>query len=139
MTLCWCVHTDHSSQRLEQKARENAAINAINYKKWVESHTIQDIAAANNARLMYRRKYAGAKEKRLPRIVDQRVPSRPANAFCQFVKSQMTGVSEVTTGVKDIAARWKSLSDADKKPYTDLAHADLAKYQKTREALGLSK
>lgn len=71
-----------------------------------------------------------------PRIIDDRMPKRPAVAGWSYYVKAKSGdnpglsLSEMS---KSLAQQWKSLSAAEKKPYLDLAAAESARYQKDRE------
>ncbi|KAJ4416349.1 hypothetical protein N0V82_006786 [Gnomoniopsis sp. IMI 355080] len=122
--------------RLEQKALENKATNAANYKKWVESHTVEDIYKANLARSRLTRVYTVKTRK----IIDERMPKRPTTSFAHFVKARMSSHNEgqsMLEAVKEIGAVWKSLSAADKKPYEDLTLAEKSRYVKEMQGAGL--
>lgn len=124
--------------RIEQKVLENKATNAANYKKWVESHTVEDIHKANLARNRLTRVYNVKTRK----ITDDRFPKRPVTAFAHFVKAGMSshsGGKTMPEAVKDMSAVWKSLSAADKKPYEDLTLADKSRYVKEMQGAGLPK
>ncbi|CAN8099313.1 unnamed protein product [Discula destructiva] len=125
--------------RLEQKIQENSAANAAAYKKWVESHSVAEINAANNARARLAKDFSkGLSKKKLHKITDDRLPKRPLNAFALFVRSKMIGsIGNPTGGMKDISASWKALSDSDKKPFLDLVAAERTRYIKEMESSGM--
>lgn len=115
---------------------QNRAVNAANYKKWVESHSIEAIYKANLARYRLTKLYNIKTRK----IVDERMPKRPVSAFAHYVKSRTSSFNEgqtVSSVIKDIGSAWKSLSAADKKPYEDLMQADKSRYMKDMEGTGL--
>ncbi|ROV99901.1 hypothetical protein VMCG_06205 [Cytospora schulzeri] len=121
-------------QRYEQKAQENKATNAANYKKWVESHTVAEIAEAVRARRRLVREF-GVDVKH-PKIVDDRMPKRPAFAgWSYYIKAKGTEQPGLSLGEmsKSLSAQWKALSESEKKPYIDLAASEAARYQKERE------
>ncbi|PSR76886.1 hypothetical protein BD289DRAFT_446233 [Coniella lustricola] len=121
-------------RHLAETAQENQIQNALNYKKWVDSHTPLEIHNANNARRRLSTRFG---IKVFPaRIVDDRLPKAPSSSFAQFVKAQINNrdgkVSEV---VKALGAEWKTMSTSDKKPYTDLAAAESGRYALELEKL----
>ncbi|KAK3700953.1 hypothetical protein LTR37_015659 [Vermiconidia calcicola] len=104
------------------------------YKRWVESHTVEQIHVANLARAQLRRKL-GDKAKgttRYPHISDQRAVKRPASAFIQFsVNRQASGDFKniaVTERVKLIAQEWKALNEGEKEKYKNLQNQDRSRY-----------
>ncbi|KKY32928.1 putative hmg box protein [Diaporthe ampelina] len=123
---------------LEETAAQNKAINAGNFKTWVESHSIAEIQEANIARRRLKRDF-----NIIPypiKLVDQRLPKRPAsNAYAYFVKAKSSasphaGGSGLT---KELSQDWHALSAAEKRPYQDLAAAEFAKFQKELEKLSI--
>lgn len=127
-------NTDIVSQELSRRGQENKITNAANYKKWVEAHTIAEITAANHARsrLVHEFELKSANSK----IHDERMPKRPLSAFGQFFKAKSTGtVGPVTAVMRSIGSQWKSMSDADKKPYYDLWAAEKVRFTKEMEKL----
>lgn len=128
------VCTDTFPQRLQETADQNKATNAANYRKWVESHTVPEIAEANNARLRLTREF-GLKVNP-QRITDVRMPKRPVSSFSQFLKSKIQGHDGQAAGLmKDLGAQWKAMSAADKKPYEDLQAAESARYKREMAAI----
>lgn len=123
-----------SSQRVDQIAQDNSAVNDANYKKWVLSHTVEEIHNANNARAHLARKFPNRKAGH--KIVDDRQPKRPTTAFAAFIKARTTGASGFTP-LNELGAVWKSLTDSDKKPYIDLMEAEKVRYYKEYKASGL--
>ncbi|KAK3720326.1 hypothetical protein LTR37_003737 [Vermiconidia calcicola] len=104
------------------------------YKRWVESHTVEQIHVANLARAQLRRKL-GDKAKhttRYSQISDQRAVKRPASAFIQFsVNRQASGDFKniaVTERVKLIAQEWKALDESEKEKYKNLQNQDRSRY-----------
>lgn len=72
------------------------------------------------------------------RIVDERLPKRPAsNAYAYFVKAKRTDGSDAPNRVfgKDLGEQWHALSPTEKKPYQDLAAAEFARFHKEMEKL----
>lgn len=90
------------------------------YKKFVESYTPEEIRLANNARKELNRKIPSApgKKPRYPEIKDERVVTRPRNAFIQFVTNRATSADFNNIMAKDrmklIGAEWKALNAEEK-------------------------
>lgn len=92
------------------------------YKKWVESHSADEIQRANNARASLRRKLEkelpkGKRSKWLP-IHDERAVKRPLNRYAQFstnrhASGDFKNISLAERG-RLIAQEWKALSDQEK-------------------------
>ncbi|KAI3400248.1 hypothetical protein diail_3629, partial [Diaporthe ilicicola] len=109
---------------LQETARQNKAINAGHYKTWVESHSVADILAANNARRRLKRDFN--LNVKPSKVVDERVPKRPASGpFAYFTKAKRSDVpgKPFGTHARELAQQWRALSQAEKKPYLDLASA----------------
>ncbi|KAJ0121385.1 hmg box protein [Diaporthe amygdali] len=125
-------------ERLRETAIQNKAINAGNYKTWVESHSVADIIAANQARLRLKRECDVTAHPL--KIVDERVPKRPAtNGFAYFTKAKRADDPHAAIGAfaKQLSQQWRTLSEAEKRPYADLAAAEWAKYSKAMEKFSL--
>ncbi|KAK7753210.1 hypothetical protein SLS62_004729 [Diatrype stigma] len=122
-------------RRFEQLVEQNKQANAAAYKAWVESQKPADIILANNARYMLKRKY-NIPKCQLKVITDDRLPKRPTTAYLHFTKARWTSgdYSDLlsTAGAKQvmtkIGSEWKTLSEAEKKPYIDLAKVDYERY-----------
>lgn len=124
--------TDIVSQELLQRAQANRITNGANYKKWVESHTVAEIAAANNARtrLIHEFEYKTTN----PKIHDERMPKRPLPAFGQFFRAKLISSGlPVQEAMKSLSSQWQSMTEADRKPYLDLAAAESVRYFKEME------
>ena len=94
------------------------------FKRWVESHTPEQIQQANNARLQLRKKYPKQKTK-WAKIPDERVPKRPASPFAVFntnrqASGDFNGI-KLTEAVKLVGQEWKALSSSEKEvcPYSN--------------------
>lgn len=110
-------------QHYNHIANEQTATKQAQYKAWIESHTPDQIRLANNARTQLRAKLKGTIKSGHPahttRLVDERLPKRPASAFSQFVKDRhatgdLKGI-KVTDSMKVISEEWKALSAGEKK------------------------
>lgn len=123
------MYTDTIVQRLQDTADQNKALNAANYKKWVETHTVPEVTEANTARRRLIREF-GLKVSP-QRITDVRLPKRPLSGFGHFMKARIAGHVGQTQGLlKDLGVQWKGLSAADKKPYLDLQAAESERYKR---------
>lgn len=114
-------------ERMDETVAQNKAINAGNFKTWVESHSIVEIEQANKARKRLKRDFNISAYPL--KLHDDRVPKRPAtNAYAYFIKAQRSAgpVRDLSQGM---AEEWKRLSAAEKKPYQDLALAEYTKYK----------
>jgi hypothetical protein len=115
---------------MDETLAQNKAINAGNYKTWVESHSIEEIQQANNARKRLKRDFNITAYPL--KIHDERVPKRPAGPYAHFIKAKLS--AEHSNGItKALAEEWNNLSAAERRPYQDLAAAEQAKYQKELE------
>ncbi|KAI1118771.1 hypothetical protein F5Y14DRAFT_179487 [Nemania sp. NC0429] len=127
-------------QRLESVVEKNKLTNAATYKTWVESHSPQEIYNANLARNRLKKKYNIPKGT-LKLIHDERMPKRPATAYIYYTKTRwasgdFAGVSEPMHEVgARIAREWKSLSEADRRSYEEVARANYDAYAKATDAL----
>ncbi|KAF3762386.1 hypothetical protein M406DRAFT_357433 [Cryphonectria parasitica EP155] len=124
-------------QRLDQRSQQNRIKNAANYKQWVESHSVADIHAANNARR--RLIYSFGMKLTPSKIVDERKPKQPATAFSQYIKSRngVFATGNARDNMKQLSAEWRALSLSDRKPYSDLYAAEAVKYRREQERVGL--
>ena len=103
-------------------ANQNREANQAAYVKWVESHTPAQILAANHARQQLAtqaRKATNSKRHGFHYIKDDRLVTRPRNAYSYFLQERhSTGDYKgmtVVEAAKLIAREWKGLSDAQKK------------------------
>ncbi|KAG6363329.1 hypothetical protein INS49_008426 [Diaporthe citri] len=126
-------------ERLEETATQNKAVNAGNWKTWIESHSVAEIQEANVARKRLKREFNMTP---FPiRLVDERLPKRPATApYAYFVKAKRADGPK-TTGrqhfTKELSEEWHALSAAEKKPYQDLAAAENSRFRKELEKLSI--
>lgn len=109
-------------QHYNHLANSNAQETQAQYKKWVESHSADEIQQANVARRALRRKLEQDRPKRTrskwPPIHDERAVKRPSNPFAQFVMNRnasgdFKGITLPERG-KLIGQEWKALSDLEK-------------------------
>jgi hypothetical protein len=116
---------------LDEIVAQNKAINAGNFKTWVESHSIAEIQQANAARRRLKREF-NINSSPL-KLHDDRVPKRPASsAYAYFLKAKRTA-DQQSGMTKELGEEWNALPAAEKKPYQDLAAAEFARYHKEME------
>lgn len=94
------------------------------YKRWVESYSVEQIEAANRARASLRRKLPSEKNKgkristKWPEIKDERRAKRPLTAYVQFtINRNATGDFrniKISERAKLIGQEWKTLSEDEK-------------------------
>ncbi|CAJ2501782.1 Uu.00g046350.m01.CDS01 [Anthostomella pinea] len=127
-------------QRLEVLAHDNKLLNAAAYKAWVESHTPQQIVAANKARKLLKTKYNIPKAKLNARTIkDERQPKRPSTPFSLFTKARWaTGDyanHSIVEATINISKEWRALQDSERQPYLDIAKAEVDRYHKDHDAV----
>ncbi|RDL41967.1 uncharacterized protein BP5553_01946 [Venustampulla echinocandica] len=112
------------------KANQNKLENEAALKKWVETHTPEEIRIANNARTLLKRKLE--KPNRFTLISDPRMPKRPINPYLLYVRDKMTSGDfkgiKTSEAVTLISNEWRALSPSQKKPYEDRALVDADRY-----------
>jgi hypothetical protein len=106
-------------QHYNHVANENKLANEAAYRSWVESHTPDQIRAANAARASLKRKIGKKKTKEFAPIEDPRIPKKPVNVLAAFTKERwasgdMKGIS-VADASKALTNEWKTLPAAEKK------------------------
>lgn len=108
-------------------AQANQVTNQQRRQAWIESFPYEAIYMANLARRQLARKL---NKNRLNLIRDERLPKRASGPYGLFIKSRYRGLSDAGS-TQDIframAAEWKAMSDADKKPFQDMAAAEARK------------
>lgn len=91
------------------------------YKRFVQSHSAEEIEAANKARLRLRNKLKDRKAavKKYAPIQDERGVKRPMNAYSQFVASRFASGDfrsmAVPEAAKLIGQEWHALAEGEKK------------------------
>ncbi|KAH9827155.1 high mobility group [Teratosphaeria destructans] len=119
-------HLAHTSKEESQAA----------FKKWVESHTPDEIAEANRARKALRRKTEAQRKKghKSPwtEIEDDRTVKAPISAFTAFTVNRhkspdFNNISFVDRS-KLVAQEWKALSQEEKNKYQRLRDQDMKRY-----------
>ncbi|KAL2134765.1 hypothetical protein VTI74DRAFT_10921 [Chaetomium olivicolor] len=123
-------------EKLQAKANENKVANEVALRNWIDSYTPLQIRQANQARLLLKRKYNVNSKHQLP---DDRFPAKACNPYIMFVKSRthapdLEGV-HYQTKLSMIAKEWKALSDAERKPFEEMAATDKLRHQKEMDAL----
>ncbi|CZT48290.1 uncharacterized protein RSE6_08965 [Rhynchosporium secalis] len=105
-----------------RRANENKAENAAAYKKWVESHTPDEIRQANLARAALRR-LKGNKAKKPSNIKDERQPKRALSAQFFFHRERWASGDLKGIRIPDATAllfkEWNELSPAQKQVYKE--------------------
>lgn len=90
---------------------------AAEYKRWISSHSPNEIRLANLARAQLRRQYPTQKGK-WAELSDERRPKRPTTAYLNFgIDRQSSGDFaniKVTERSKLISQEWKALSQNEK-------------------------
>lgn len=114
--------TPHSSQHYNHIAHTQHESSQTELKRWVESHTVAEIADANAARAKLRRKDPIRKGRKVkwPAIRDQRAEpaKRAMTAYVGFVKNRAVSPDFHNIAGADrfrlIAQEWKALSEGEK-------------------------
>ncbi|KAK4250452.1 hypothetical protein C7999DRAFT_38526 [Corynascus novoguineensis] len=122
-------------QRLEAESQKNKVIYEVNFRNWVDSHTVQEIREANLARQLLKRKYSIQAGQT---IHDPRYPKQAINGYAAYVKSryhapEFEGVKPNDRVVR-IGAEWRALSPEERKPFIDIKETDVQRRNKEMEA-----
>ena len=117
-----CILTCPLIQHYNHLAHTAAESANAEYKRWVESHTPEEIQVANRARMGLRHKQppkAGRGRNKWTAIQDERAIKRPLSAFLQFsVNRNASGdFRNIPVGerAKLIGKEWQALSESEKK------------------------
>lgn len=108
------------TQHYNHIARVKVEKDQAEYKRWVESHTPDEIRKANAARTELNRKLPSknGRKAKYPEIVDERVVSRPRNAFIHFFLNRTNSGDLKNLKAKDrmklLAQEWQELSQGEK-------------------------
>ncbi|KAF1837207.1 hypothetical protein BDW02DRAFT_491779 [Decorospora gaudefroyi] len=111
-------------------AQERTAAKKAEYQAWIQTHTVDQIRIANNARSLLRRKLGTAKGSRLAhtnKLHDERQVKQPPSGYQLFFTSRhgtgdFKGIKP-TEACKLIGNEWKSLAAGEKKKFQDDAKA----------------
>jgi hypothetical protein len=103
-------------------ANEATAAKKVAYKAWIESHTPDEIRAANRARAALRRRHKQNSGKGYPshtsKIHDERAVKRTLSPYMQFSMDRRASGDFKAIGLGDssklIGQEWKALSEAEK-------------------------
>lgn len=121
--------TQHYNHLANQQTEERRA----EYKRWIESHTVAEIRAANNARIRLRKIWetkatsegkapAGSSQRFTAKLHDERAAKLPVRAHSFFLQDRyasgdMKGL-KLGDAVKLINNEWKALSASEKQVCT---------------------
>ncbi|PNS16204.1 High mobility group protein B3 [Sphaceloma murrayae] len=127
-----------SSEResYERRGQESRAESEREYKRWVESHTPEEIRLANVARIALRRALKTKNTTKWSAIKDERDVKKPAPPFLRFcAERKLSGQhpGSMTEQAAESGKVWKALSDDEKKDYYTSYEAELAEYVKDYE------
>lgn len=103
---------------MARQAEANKLQNASTYKAWVERHTPEQIAEAQQARNFLRRKFNFPKSNGKHKIQDDRQPKAPSNAYIFFHRARRGSGDfanvQAVDALKQVANEWKSLTNVDR-------------------------
>ncbi len=98
-------------------ANQNKVANEAAYKKWVLSHTVDEIRLANNARMLLKRRLK--RPRAFTPIKDDRLVKRPATGYANFFKDRVTSgdLRHMTLAARSrlVAQEWRDLNSSEKK------------------------
>uniref|UniRef100_A0A8H7TNE5 HMG box domain-containing protein n=1 Tax=Bionectria ochroleuca TaxID=29856 RepID=A0A8H7TNE5_BIOOC len=127
----WNELSDYDKERYKSQAEVEAVQRKKQRKEWIESHSIEEIHLANQARLLLQRKY----NKKSPRLHDERKRKRPTSAFVRFFVSYFNSLDPEAPKVESrnrfegASARWKAMSDEEKAPYVKEYQEEMKRFQ----------
>ncbi|CAH0001129.1 unnamed protein product [Clonostachys byssicola] len=127
----WNALSDYDKERYKSQAEVEAVQRKKQRKEWIESHSIEEIHLANQARLLLQRKY----NKKAPRLHDERKAKRPTSAFVRFFVSYFNSLdpgapkAEPRNRFEGASARWKAMSDEEKAPYVKEYQEEMKRFQ----------
>lgn len=124
--------TTEELEKYNHIANQNKIENESAYKKWIDSHTPEQIRLANNARNSLNKKEGRKGGHKLTLLDDPRLPKNAPPVWAFFSKERwrsgdFKGISAME-GSKRIWQEWKELSPSQRKPYEDLRAAASLRY-----------
>ncbi|KAI9596056.1 hypothetical protein BDF19DRAFT_439499 [Syncephalis fuscata] len=124
----WKALTDSERQAYKERATEESLKLQKNYEKWAASLTPEQLAALRRYQGLQRKK-----GKQISVIKDPAKPKKPLSAFLIFLGERRQALAATFDGnavefAKSIGAEWRSLSEAEKKPYNDKSATNFQKY-----------
>lgn len=113
----------NTTQHYNHLARTQAERSQAEYKRYVESHSVDEIEAANRARLqlnrLYRKPDSNRTVAKYPLIKDERHVKRPVTGFLLFcIERQKSGdFAHIHSSERSklVAQEWKVMSEDEKK------------------------
>ncbi|KAI7337500.1 hypothetical protein KC354_g17620 [Hortaea werneckii] len=130
----WRNATPAEVEHYNHLAHTHREAKQAEYKRWVESHSVEEIRIANLARATLRRKSQLEKGHRTkwPAIQDERHVKRPMTAYFHFLTNrQASGDFQniaIIERTKLIAQEWKALSEGEKAKYKALQETEMQRY-----------
>lgn len=124
-----------TTEELEQynhTANHNKMENEVAYKKWIDSHTPEEIRLANNARNLLKKKAKINGSAKFALLEDPRIPKRTATPYALFSAERwksgdFKGI-KIPDAAQLISKEWKELSPSQRKSYEDQSAADSHRY-----------
>ncbi|KAK8125536.1 uncharacterized protein PG998_001295 [Apiospora kogelbergensis] len=118
-----------ATHRRRQQAPERCKLQGLDREPPPEQ-----IADAQHARNLLRRKFGYPKANASHKIRDERQPKNPRSAYIYYFRARFGSGGfanvKVTEALKSIAQEWKTLPAVERQPFDDLAAADLTRYKK---------
>ena len=109
--------SDPGVQHYNHVAATNIKARKQAHREWIESHGVDEIRQANNARKMLRR-LVPSKFSRLRLLKDDRLPKRPLPVYVSFVRDRWASGDLKHMTIKDVAklmsTEWKELSASER-------------------------
>ena len=106
-------------QSYNHTANQNKAANVVALKEWIESHTPEQINAANNARVQLKKKLQLKNTHKYAHLQDPRIPKKPFHARLHFVQDRFATGDFKGVKVPDanslITKEWHELPAGEKK------------------------
>ncbi|POR31060.1 Uncharacterized protein TPAR_08726 [Tolypocladium paradoxum] len=129
--------SESEKDSLRTTAQSNQVTNKQTRQEWIESHPPEAIYMANIARRRLGRKL---NKSRVYLIHDTRLPKRAGTPYTLFIKSRFQGASDggsasAQDAFRAMSGEWKAMSEADKKPFRDMAEAEVRKSSESLRVL----